>query len=42
MIPFPVNTETWAVIASMQLPKEEIVDEANFALNTGEIFFAEF
>lgn len=42
MIPFDMNTETWAIIAALPLSKEEIKDEAIFALENNEIYFADY
>lgn len=42
MIPFEFNTDTWAIIAGMDLVPDQIIDEAKYALNEGEIDFTDY
>jgi hypothetical protein len=37
LIPFEMDTAPWAVIASLDLPEEDIRDEARHAFDSGEI-----
>jgi hypothetical protein len=37
-----INTEEWAIIAELELPKNEIIEEAKYALEIGEIDFTDY